>query len=228
MNRATRRQLAAVGVLAGLVVAGVLFTSPSRVIAALSALAERPLLFAPALLAAYLVRPFLAWPISVLSVLLGFLYGPMAIPVGLAGAVLTCLPPYVIARRSDASGLSEAGRETGGLLGRAGTRGAQFLSVTGDVRGLAAARLAPLPADPVSYGAGLSGMGLPAYVLGTALGELPWVTTAVLLGASLETLHVEGVSVGVPLVVAALAVALLLVAGPLYRAWRGGLGVAAE
>jgi hypothetical protein len=29
--------------------------------------------------------------------------------------------------------------------------------------------------------------------------------------------------VGVPLVVAALAVAVLLVAGPLYRAWRGRL-----
>ena len=219
MNRATRRQLAAIGVLAGVVVAGVLFTSPARVVEALSTLAERPLLFAPALLAAYLVRPFFAWPISVLSVLLGYLYGLVAIPVGLAGAVVTCLPPYLLARRSDAAGLAEAGG--GGLLGRAGDTGARFLSVTGDVRGLAAARLAPLPADPVSYGAGLSGIGLPAYALGTLLGELPWVTTAVLLGASLERLHVEGVSVGVPLVVAALAVAVLLVAGPLYRAWRG-------
>lgn len=206
------------GVLAGLVVAGVLFTTPARVVGALSTLAERPLLFAPALLVAYLVRPFLAWPISVLSVLLGFLFGPMAIPVGLAGAVVTCLPPYLLARRSDASGLDGTGGS--GLLGRAGDTGARFLSVTGDVRGLVAARLAPLPADPVSYGAGLSGIGLPAYVLGTALGELPWVTTAVLLGASLEALRVEGVSVGVPLVVAALAVAVLLVAGPLYRAYR--------
>jgi uncharacterized membrane protein YdjX (TVP38/TMEM64 family) len=213
--------VAAVGVLAGLVVAGVLFTSPARVADALSTLAERPLLFAPALLVAYLVRPFLAWPISVLSVLLGYLFGPMAIPVGLAGAVVTCLPPYLLARRSGAAGLDEAGGD--GLLGRAGDTGARFLSVTGDVRGLAAARLAPLPADPVSYGAGLSGIGLPAYALGTALGELPWVTTAVLLGASLETLRVEGVSAGVPLGVAALAVAVLLVAGPLYRAWRGGL-----
>ena len=215
-----------VGVLAGLVVAGVLFTSPSRVVEALSTLAERPLLFAPALLVAYLVRPFLAWPISVLSVLLGFLFGPMAIPVGLAGAVLTCLPPYLLARRSDASGLDEAGGS--GLLGRAGDTGARFLSVTGDVRGLAAARLAPLPADPVSYGAGLSGIGLPAYVLGTALGELPWVTTAVLLGASLETLRVEGVSGGAPLAVAALAIAVLLVAGPLYQAWRGGAAAVTE
>lgn len=218
MNRATKRQAAVISVLAGLLVAGVLLTSPARVAETLSALAARPLLFAPALLAAYLVRPFLAWPISVLSILLGFLYGPVAIPVGLVGAVVTCLPPYYIARRSGASGLTDPES----LLGRAGETGARYLSATGDVRGLAAARLAPLPADPVSYAAGLSRIGLPAYVAGTLLGELPWVTTAVVLGASLETLRVEGVSAGVPLAVAALCVALLLVAGPLYRAYREG------
>jgi uncharacterized membrane protein YdjX (TVP38/TMEM64 family) len=215
-----------VGVLTGLVVAGVVFTSPSRVIEALSTLAERPLLFAPALLIAYLVRPFFAWPISALSVLLGYLFGPSVIPVGLVGAVVTCLPPYLLALRSNAASFDRAGES--GVLGLAGDMGARFLSVTGDFRGLAAARLAPLPTDPVSYGAGLSGIGLPAYVLGTAVGELPWVTTAVLLGASLETLRLGGVSAGVPLAVAALTMALLLVAGPLYRAWRAGQPLSGE
>jgi uncharacterized membrane protein YdjX (TVP38/TMEM64 family) len=64
------------------------------------------------------------------------------------------------------------------------------------------------------------------YVLGTALGEAPWVAVTVTLGASLETLSVEGVSTGLPLVVAALALATLLVAGPLYRHLRESGSVA--
>jgi uncharacterized membrane protein YdjX (TVP38/TMEM64 family) len=213
VKRATRHQVLGIAALGAVVVAGVVFWSPAAAVETLRALAERPLLFAPALLVAYLVRPFLAWPISILSILVGFLLGPVGVPVALAGAVLTCLPPYLLARRAG-SGPPE------GLLGRAGATGARFFEVTGGARGLAAMRLAPLPADPVSYGAGLSEVRPGAYVLGTALGELPWVTTAVVLGASLETLTVEGVSAGLPLVVGALGIAVLTVAGPLYRAWR--------
>jgi uncharacterized membrane protein YdjX (TVP38/TMEM64 family) len=216
VNRATRHQLLGVSLLGVVVLCGALVGSPAAAIGALESLAARPLLFFPALLVAYLIRPFLAWPISVLSVLVGFLLGPLGVPVALAGAVLTCLPPYLLARRAGTDG---------GVLGRAGSAGARFFEVTGGTRGLAAMRLAPFPADPVSYGAGLSGIRPLPYVLGTALGELPWVTTAVVLGASLETLTVEGVSAGVPLVAGALALAVLVVAGPLYRAWRGaGLG----
>jgi uncharacterized membrane protein YdjX (TVP38/TMEM64 family) len=208
VRRATGHQLLGVVALGTVVLVGAVFWSPAAAVAALESLAARPATFVPALVLAYLARPFLAWPITVLSVTVGYLYGSSAAPVALLGAVVTCLPPYLLARR--------AGRT--GLLGRAGERGARFFEVTGGVRGLAAMRLAPLPADPVSYGAGLSGVGPTAYVLGTALGELPWVTTGVVLGASLETLTVEGVSAGLPLVLAALAVAVLAVAGPVYRA----------
>jgi uncharacterized membrane protein YdjX (TVP38/TMEM64 family) len=208
----TRRQVAGLSLLAAGVLAGALLLSPDRVLAELRALAARPLLFGTALFLAYALRMFLAWPISLFSILLGFLYGPAAIPVGLAGAVLTCLPPYLLARRAG----------TAGPLGRAGAAGERLFEVTGGVRGVAAARLAPLPTDPVSYGAGLSGVSLGPYVLGTALGEAPWVAVTVTLGASLETLSVVGVSTGLPLVAAALALALLLVAGPLYRHLRDG------
>lgn len=203
-----------VGLLAACVLAGGLVLSPDRVLGELRALAAKPLLFGSALLVAYLLRMFLAWPISLFSILLGFLYGPVAIPVGLAGAVLTCLPPYLLARRAG----------TAGPLGRAGAAGERLFDVTGGLRGVAAARLAPLPTDPVSYGAGLAGVRLGPYVLGTALGEAPWVVVTVTLGASLETLTVEGVSTGLPLLAAALALALMLVAGPLYRHLREGDG----
>jgi uncharacterized membrane protein YdjX (TVP38/TMEM64 family) len=208
----TRRQIAGLSLLAACVLVGALLLSPDRVLAELRALAARPLLFGAALFLAYTLRMFLAWPISLFSVLLGFLYGPAAIPVGLAGAVLTCLPPYLLARRAGAAG----------PLGRAGAAGERLFEVTGGLRGVTAARLAPLPTDPVSYGAGLSGVRLGPYVAGTALGEAPWVAATVALGASLETLTVEGVSTGLPLAVAALALAALLVAGPFYRHLREG------
>ena len=212
MQPTTRRQVAGLVLLAAGVLAGSLLLSPDRVLSELRALAARPLLFGVALFVAYTLRMFLAWPISLFSILLGFLYGPVAVPVGLAGAVLTCLPPYLLARRAG----------TAGPLGRAGAAGERLFEVTGGLRGVAAARLAPLPTDPVSYGAGLSGVRLGPYVLGTALGEAPWVAVTVALGASLETLSVEGVSTGLPLVVVALAAAVLVVAGPLYRHLRGG------
>ncbi|WP_254823041.1 TVP38/TMEM64 family protein [Haloglomus halophilum] len=210
MQRATRRQLFGAALFGGVVLAAALLASPDRAVTQLHALAARPLLFAPALLAAYLLRPLVAWPISALSILLGFLYGPVAIPVALLGAVVTCTPAYLLARRTG----------NRGLLARAGDSGQRFFAATGDIRGLTGLRLMPLPPDPVSYGAGLSGLSPGRFVLGTALGEFPWVVAAVLLGASLERLTVAGVGGGFPLVVGLAALAVLVLGGPLYRRWR--------
>jgi len=210
VQRATRRQLFGAALFGGVVLAAALLASPDRAVTQLHALAARPLLFAPALLAAYLLRPLVAWPISALSILLGFLYGPVAIPVALLGAVVTCTPAYLLARRTG----------NRGLLARAGDSGQRFFAATGDIRGLTGLRLMPLPPDPVSYGAGLSGLSPGRFVLGTALGEFPWVVAAVLLGASLERLTVAGVGGGFPLVVGLAALAVLVLGGPLYRRWR--------
>jgi uncharacterized membrane protein YdjX (TVP38/TMEM64 family) len=210
VQRATRRQLFGVALFGGVVLAAALLASPDTAVARLHALAARPLLFAPALLAAYLLRPLVAWPISALSILLGFLYGPVAIPVALVGAVVTCTPAYLLARRTGDAG----------LFAQAGDSGQRFFAATGDVRGLAGLRLMPLPPDPVSYGAGLSGLSPGRFVLGTALGECPWVVAGVLLGASLETLTVQGVGAGLPLVVGLASLAALVLGGPLYRRCR--------
>jgi uncharacterized membrane protein YdjX (TVP38/TMEM64 family) len=218
VQRATRRQLFGAALFGGVVLAAALLTSPDAALERLHTLAARPLLFAPALLVGYLLRPLVAWPISALSVLLGFLYGPIAIPVALLGAVVTCTPAYLLAHRTG----------NDGLFARAGDAGEGFFAATGDVRGLVGLRLLPLPPDPVSYGAGLSGLSAGRFVLGTALGECPWVVAAVLLGASLETLTVEGVGAGLPLVVGLAALATLVLGGPLYRRWRKRRGSPVE
>lgn len=211
MHPAARRQAAGVATLALTAVVATVVLSPAGVARAVTALADRPLLFVGVLSGAYLLRFLAAWPISALSVVVGFTLGPRAIPLALAGAVVTCLPPYLLAGRFDQRG----------PLGTLADHGDRYFAATGGLRGIVAARLAPLPADAVSYTAGLSGVSLPAYALGTALGELPWVTAAVLVGASAEQVTTEGLTGGPTLVVGAAALAVLLLSGPAYRALRG-------
>lgn len=206
MNRATRRQAIGTATLVALAAVGWVVFSPRTVLEPIAALGDRPLAFAGVLLAVYLLRPALAWPISAVSILVGFVLGGIGVPVALLGAVLTCLPPYLLARTTGASG----------ALGRAGDIGERYFRATGTLRGVVAARLAPFPADPVSYTAGLARVPVIPYALGTAIGELPWVTAAVLVGASAERLVTTGAT-ALPLIVGASALAALLLAGPIYR-----------
>jgi uncharacterized membrane protein YdjX (TVP38/TMEM64 family) len=210
MDPATRRQLLGVATLVVVAVLAAVTLSPATVAREVAALAGRPVLFGGLLFGAYLCRFLVAWPISVLSVLVGVALGPSGIPVALAGAVVTCLPPYLLAGRIG---------ETVGPLGTLGRHGKRYFTSTGTVRGVMAARLAPLPADPVSYTAGLAKVPVGPYVLGTVLGELPWVTAAVLVGASAEAVTTEGLA-PTALVVGAAALAVLLLSGPAYRALR--------
>lgn len=209
MDRVARRQLLGAATLVAVAVGAALVLSPAGLARSVAGLADRPAVFAAVLVVGYGLRFLVAWPISAFSVLVGFALGPEGVPVALAGAVGTCLPPYVLARRADASG----------PLGTLGTHGERYFAAAGGVRGVAAARLAPLPADAVSYGAGLAGVPPRAYLLGTVLGELPWVVAAVLVGASAETLTTEGLAPAA-LVVGAAGVAVLLLAPAAYRALR--------
>jgi uncharacterized membrane protein YdjX (TVP38/TMEM64 family) len=209
VRRASLRQAAGVGVVLVVAVAAALTTSPEAVSARVEELTHRPLLFAGVLLALYLVRPLLAWPISALSILLGYVLGPAAIPIAMAGAVVTALPAYALARY--------LGHDAG-FLARVGDVGDVVRRTTGDLRGVIAVRLAPLPTDPVSYAAGLAGVPLRPYVAGTAIGEAPWVVAAVLLGASAGELTTAGGAADSLLLVTTVALATLLaLAGPAYR-----------
>lgn len=212
MDRQTRVQIAGgltLGV-AGLL--GVVVLSPARVLSEIASLADRPVLFGLVLVVLYGGRSLVLWPISALSLLVGFVYGPVVgIPIGLAGAVYTCLPPYLLARyaprdRGPLSRMHELGRST--------------VDVTGDVRGVIAARLVPLPADVVSYAAGLSDVRLREYAVATAVGETPWVVATVVAGASMRAFTLREAGQTLPLLVAATCLGIVLLSGPLYRQLR--------
>lgn len=213
MHRATARQLLGVGAFASIAAIAALSTSPESFLAGIDRLTERPALLGGVLLGLYLLRPLLAWPISALSILLGYLFGAAAIPVALAGAVLTTLPAYLLARY--------LGHDAG-LFAHVGDAGATVRRTTGDLRGTIAVRLAPLPTDPVSYAAGLAGVPLRPYALGTALGEAPWVVTTVLLGASMGELVTAGFSASPLLIGTTVAIAFLVaLSRPAYRRLAG-------
>ena len=212
MKRASLRQAAGIAVVLAVAGAAAAVTSPKALLAGAAALSRRPAAFAVAVLGLYLVRPLLAWPISAISILLGYALGPVAVPVALAGAVVTALPAYAVARW--------LGHDAG-VLARVGDAGAAVRRTTGDLRGVVAVRLAPLPTDPVSYAAGLAGVPLRPYVAGTALGEAPWVTAAVLLGASAGELTTAGAADPVLLATTVALAVLLALSGPAYRRVAG-------
>ncbi|MEF8938054.1 MAG: VTT domain-containing protein [Halovenus sp.] len=209
MRAATRRQVIGIGGL--LTIAGVaaLLFSPRALLESLEALAARPLLFAPALVGLYLLRPFLLWPVTSIAVLLGYLYGPAAgLGLALAGAALTAMPPYLLGRyvQSDF-----------GLFGYVGSTGDQFFDTVGHTRGVIAARFSPIPGDPISYTSGLSGVPIAPFLTGTVLGEVPWAFVAVIGGASMRTLRLSAFSVTPELLVGLAGLSALILAGPLYR-----------
>ncbi|WP_121822516.1 TVP38/TMEM64 family protein [Halostella salina] len=204
-----RRTVAGAAVL-GAVVAASLLSSPATAIDAAERAAADPLLFGVLLLGLYLVRPFLAWPTTLVAIVAGYGYGvAVGVPVALAGAVLTSMPPFLGVRWM-------AGGE--GFWGRLGDAGDRFFGSTGHVRGVTAARLLPIPADAVTCTAAASGVSLPAFAVGTVFGELPWTVAAVLLGSSAESIAARGLGeVGLPLVAACLVAAAVLLAGPAYQ-----------
>lgn len=209
MEAVTRRQVVGLAGLAGLAVVVSTLFSPETVVGELEALASRPLLFALALLAVYLVRPFLLWPVSSIALFLGYLYGPtVAFPLALLGAGFTALPPYLIGAYT---------RTDMGLFGTVCDSGGRFVETVGEFRGVIAARLSPIPGDPISYGSGLSGVSLRPFLLGTVVGEVPWALVAVVTGASMRTLTLSEFAVSPELVIAFAGMAVIVLAGPVYN-----------
>lgn len=209
LRRLDRRTLAGL-LVAATVLAGAVFVSPAVAVALARDLAGDPLLFGAVLLSLYLVRPALAWPGTLLSLLVGYAYGiALGIPLALAGVVLTALPTFYAARWFD----------RGESLPRVRAASDRFFGATGDVRGVTAGKLAPLPADAVTAAAALSGVRLRALVVGTAIGEIPWTVAAVVVGASGAQLSRGGLgALSLPVALAAGVAAATLLAGPAYAA----------
>lgn len=206
-----RRRVALLLILSVALAAAAL-TSPARALAALREVVRSP--WFPALLVGvYLVRPLLGWPISLVSVLVGYRYGVLpGFPVALAGAVFTTVPAYVVASRTAFDS---------GWLGRFSDGGERYFDAVGDFRGLLAARMTPTPAEAVSGAAGLADVPPSTFLAATLLGEVPYTVAAVLAGASLDALAAEGLrAASDPLVaVACLACAFAMVAPPAYRTY---------
>ncbi|GAA0646820.1 TVP38/TMEM64 family protein [Salarchaeum japonicum] len=203
------RRVVLVALAAALVVALALLV-PEGVLARVRGVVASPW-FPLILVGLYVVRPFLAWPVSALSVLVGYKYGlVLGVPIALVGAVGTSLIPYYVGDR-----LPTAGR----VLGPVRESGERYFAAAGDTRGVVAARLAPTPAEVVSAGAGIAGVPARAFVAGTLVGELPWTIAAVGIGSSLDSFSPKSAFDPV-LVGACVLIAVLLLAGPLYRSRR--------
>ncbi|MFC6733299.1 TVP38/TMEM64 family protein [Haladaptatus sp. DYSN1] len=209
MDRATRRQLVGIALVGSAILVASLVFSPRELFTAFARLTDDPVRFAVVLALAYLLRPLVAWPVTPLSIVVGYVYGvTVGIPIALVGIVVTAVPPFFLARYFPENG----------IIGKARDVGSQFFSATGETRGVIASRLIPIPTDIISYSAGLAGVRTWPFVVGTLVGEAPWAIAGVLAGNSMETLTTEGVSgVGLPVVLGAAALAFLLVAGPLLR-----------
>lgn len=209
MERATRRQLVGFILVGSALVVASLVISPREVFARFQHLTTDPVAFAGVLALLYLLRPLVAWPVTPISVVVGYVYGiEVGLPIALVGIVVTAIPPFLLARHFPDSGLFAKARDVG----------SRFFTATGETRGVIASRLVPIPTDIISYSAGLSGVRLRPFALGTLIGELPWTVAGVIAGSSMETLATDGVSaIGLPLLLGALAVAAALLAGPLYR-----------
>jgi len=201
-----RRQIL-VGAALAVVLAGALLTSPDTVLSRAAWLVDEPVRLLIAAVAFAAVRPLLAWPTTLLAVLLGYGFGLSGAPVALALVTLTSVPPFLLARRVRADGDVAAA-------------GAAFVDRAGGVRSVVASRLVPAPSDVVSVAAGVAGVRLPAFLLGTAIGEVPWVLAGTVVGLSAETLTAGAVAdVADPRLIAAAALSAALLLAPTAYEW---------
>ena len=207
-----RRRIAAGAVLA-IVVAGALLTSPETVFSRAAWLVADPVRLLGAAVGFAIFRPVLAWPTTLLAVLLGYGFGFAGFPVALALVTLTSLPPFLLANRLGADGDVAAA-------------GAAVVDRAGGIRSVVASRLVPAPSDVVSVAAGVAGVRLPAFVIGTTIGEIPWVLAGTVVGLSAETLTAGAVAeVADPRLVVAAAVSAVLLLAPTAYDWYLDRGV---
>lgn len=206
-TRLSRRRI--VGVLVVLTVAiGSLLVSPSTAFEGLRTVADDPVLFGVAVLGLYLIRPLFAWPTTFLSIAVGYGYGLVGFPIALAGIAMTTVAPFLAVRWFD----------RGVDSGRVADASDRFFATTGDFRGMVAGRIAPIPADVVTGAAALADVRLRTVLAGTVVGEIPWTVLAIAAGTSADKLAAgRPTSIGMPAMLATIAIAVLLLAGPVLR-----------
>jgi uncharacterized membrane protein YdjX (TVP38/TMEM64 family) len=215
----TRVRATVGGLLLAVVLTASLLTSPGAVLSRVEALAADPVLFGLAVCVLYIVRPFVAWPTTLVAVVVGYGYGvALGLPIGLVGAVVTSMPPFAVARWVDGDEPSEPSLAVFPGVERFRSTAERYFDAAGDFRGVTAARLAPIPADAVTCTAAISGVSMRTFVAATLVGELPWTIAAVVVGRSANTLTTRGLgAVSLPFVVVLVVAAGLLLVGPAYE-----------
>lgn len=138
-----------------------------------------------ALFLAFLVRPILLLPSTVLAVSTGYLYGPVfGFLFSTVATVVAMIISYYIAGyfRSGSQQNSEQSEESTKILGAKFIK--QFQQNT--FESTLIARLVFMPGDLVNFAAGFFKVNLPAFLLASVIGGAPGGIMAVLAGASIE------------------------------------------
>lgn len=125
------------------------------------------------LLGFYLLRPLLLFPVTLLSLLAGFLFGPLfGVLYALPAMLLSSLAAYVF------------GRYLGGVLPE---RWAYLSALRGrSFEGVLLSHLLFIPGDLVNYLSGALRVRVAAFAAATAVGGLPGLVMGVLAGASVQ------------------------------------------
>ena len=129
----------------------------------------------------YALRPLLFFPATLLTVLGGFLFGPIGILFTVLGSNTSALLAYSIGRYFGQGVLEEAGNVN--IVQKYTQRMRQNSFET-----VLIMRLIFLPYDLVNYAAGFLKINWRAFLMATAIGSLPGTISVVLFGASFGTL----------------------------------------
>ena len=212
-----RTQRVAVGAAwLGVIVASLAFTR-SRGLTPLEAAAELQAVIAdhwwgPVLfVVAYVLRPVILFPASVLTILGGLAFGLVqGVLWTVVAANLSVVAMYFAGRFF---GSGQAGQRMTDLLGRTVERAFRFPFETTVLM-----RLLFLPFDAVGYAAGFLKLRFLPFLAGSFLGTLPGTVAFVGFGASIESLDDGRPSFDIRVLVAS---AGLAVAGSLLSRWLG-------
>lgn len=187
--------------LLGSVIVGSTVLSPLQVTQRLSTL--DPVVFTLAITVAYVIRPAIAFPLSLLTLVVGFRFGLFpGLPIAFTGTLLTCYIPYLATREYTPDG----------FLHRIRAKSRHIVTDLGSIRSVAAARLSPAPSDVVSIGAGMAAVPSRDYLIGTFFGEIPWTVFYVLSGQAMGRLTMPNEGSLPTLLIITTLIAVMLIA----------------
>ncbi|MCP4424235.1 MAG: TVP38/TMEM64 family protein [Chloroflexi bacterium] len=129
----------------------------------------------------YWLRPLIFFPATILTVLGGFLFGPIGILYTVIGSNGSALIAYLVGRFFGKGVLDD--EESGGLIQRYSARMREDSFET-----VLIMRLIFLPYDLVNYFSGFLKIHWLPFLLGTAVGSIPGTASFTLLGTSFGTL----------------------------------------